>query len=279
MLQKKSNLEKRKELGLDLPIFYLGFSNKAEPDTLHHIAKRAHKDNLNRLINDYGNWDEISAYYHSLKDLEKRVFAVPRDSANAAPVISIKEDISAIYINHLDDFLTIRMNEIDEAIGQAESLNSLRDDFRKVKMNYAAMKEKPTRWKNWIPKMTWNGVKNQYHRWFFGDKPYFGSTDGDWTSAGFIRGDFGISYQDKRPVGSVLWDAIGWTVLISSLSILLTYLIAIPLGVRSAIKKGSLEDQSITTFLFVLYSLPSFWIATLAIIYLCGGDYLDWFPS
>lgn len=81
-------------------------------------------------------------------------------------------------------------------------------------------------------------------------------------------GDFGISYQDGRPVKSVLWDAIRWTVMLSLLSILLSYLIAIPIGVNSAQNKGSKGDQITTTFLFILYSLPSFWVATLLIMFL-----------
>ena len=92
-------------------------------------------------------------------------------------------------------------------------------------------------------------------------------------------GDFGISYQDGRPVKSVLWDAIRWTVMLSLLSILLSYLIAIPIGVNSAQNKGSKGDQITTTFLFILYSLPSFWVATLLIMLFGGGDFFDWFPS
>lgn len=37
-------------------------------------------------------------------------------------------------------------------------------------------------------------------------------------------------------------------------------------------------DQMLTTILFILYSIPSFWVATLAIVFLCGGDYFDIFP-
>jgi peptide/nickel transport system permease protein len=66
---------------------------------------------------------------------------------------------------------------------------------------------------------------------------------------------------------------------LSLMSILLAYLIAIPLGVHSAIKKGTQGEKTITTTLFVLYSLPNFWIATMLVIFLCGGDYLSWFPA
>lgn len=70
-----------------------------------------------------------------------------------------------------------------------------------------------------------------------------------------------------------------WTLILSFISILLTYLIAVPLGITSAANKGSVKDQSITTSLFVLYSLPNFWVATLLIMFLGGGDFLDIFPA
>jgi peptide/nickel transport system permease protein len=67
-----------------------------------------------------------------------------------------------------------------------------------------------------------------------------------------------------------------WTMLLSFLSIVITYLISIPIGVFSARKKGSKADNIISTFLFMLYSLPNFWIATLLIVFV--GTELGWFP-
>jgi peptide/nickel transport system permease protein len=140
------------------------------------------------------------------------------------------------------------------------------------------MQENANTLKKYIPSLHWYGLKNQYHNWFFGDKPWLFGDKENYQSEGFLRGDFGISYKDKRPVSSVLWDAIGWTFPISLISIFLAYLIAVPIGVKSAVGKGTNSERIITTILFILYSLPSFWVATILIIYLCGGDYLDWFP-
>jgi peptide/nickel transport system permease protein len=92
-------------------------------------------------------------------------------------------------------------------------------------------------------------------------------------------GDFGISYQDQRPVKKVIWEAVRWTVMLSIISIILTYLIAIPLGIKSASQKDSTADKAVSTTLFMLYSLPVFWVATLLIMFLGGGDFLGWFPA
>ena len=60
---------------------------------------------------------------------------------------------------------------------------------------------------------------------------------------------------------------------------ILAYILAIPLGVLSAVRKGKRSERVITTFLFMLYSLPNFWIATMLIVFFCGGDYYDVFPA
>jgi peptide/nickel transport system permease protein len=99
-------------------------------------------------------------------------------------------------------------------------------------------------------------------------------------SGGFIRGDFGFSYLDKRPVWSKMKDALPWTLLLNFVSIFLAYVIAIPLGVWSARKKGSLADNIVTFILFLLNSLPVFWIATLMITFLTTEEYgMNWFPT
>ena len=94
-------------------------------------------------------------------------------------------------------------------------------------------------------------------------------------SKGFLRGDFGKNFQLK-PVKDIIKNGMFWTILISTLSIILTYIISIPIGVYSARKKGKRADNMLSTFLFMLYSLPNFWVATLLILFL--GNYLGWFP-
>lgn len=93
-----------------------------------------------------------------------------------------------------------------------------------------------------------------------------------------LRGDFGISFKDRRPVSDKLRERVPVTLLISVLTILITYLIAIPLGIYSSVRSGTLFDQLSTVMVFMLYSLPVFWVGTLIIIYFCGGDHWAWFP-
>jgi peptide/nickel transport system permease protein len=65
---------------------------------------------------------------------------------------------------------------------------------------------------------------------------------------------------------------------LSGISLLFAYLISIPLGVYSATHQYSIGDRITTIIMFGLYSLPNFWVATVAIVYLGGGDFWNVFP-
>jgi peptide/nickel transport system permease protein len=90
--------------------------------------------------------------------------------------------------------------------------------------------------------------------------------------------DLGDSFKDNRPVWHKIRERIPVTITLNVISILITYFIAIPLGVYSSVRPGSWIDSISTTVAFMLYSLPSFWVGTLILIYFCGGDYFLWFP-
>lgn len=92
--------------------------------------------------------------------------------------------------------------------------------------------------------------------------------------------DFGrsIVYRNYK-VSDLLWERLKVTLQISVVAVLLIYVMAIPLGVFLAVKEGTWVDRSITLGLFVLYSIPSFVMGSLAVIYLASAEYLSWFPT
>lgn len=90
--------------------------------------------------------------------------------------------------------------------------------------------------------------------------------------------DFGRSYKDGQPVLEKIGDALPITLQLSVLSIFITYLVAVPAGVFSATRRGSWADSMLTLLLFILYSLPSFWVAMLLMMLLGGGTWWNVFP-
>lgn len=90
--------------------------------------------------------------------------------------------------------------------------------------------------------------------------------------------DFGNSYRDQRPVADKILETLPITLQIEIISIFLIYVISVPIGVYSSTHQNTVTDSIVTVVLFILYSLPSFWVAMLLILFLGGGNYLDVFP-
>jgi len=68
------------------------------------------------------------------------------------------------------------------------------------------------------------------------------------------------------------------TVKLNFWSIWVVYLVAIPLGIYSATHPNSFADQVTTLAAFVLFAVPLVWAATMAIVFICGGDFYYLFP-
>jgi peptide/nickel transport system permease protein len=90
--------------------------------------------------------------------------------------------------------------------------------------------------------------------------------------------DFGDSFKDNQPVWHKIAERLPVTMQLNAISIVLIYAVAVPLGIYSATHPYSYGDQLTTFGAFMLFSLPSFWVGTLAIVFLCGGDFFDVFP-
>jgi peptide/nickel transport system permease protein len=100
---------------------------------------------------------------------------------------------------------------------------------------------------------------------------------GKWLGK-LLHGDLSDSFVDNRPVSEIIGERIGITVSITGTALIISYLIAIPLGVIAAIKRGQVMDRAISFTVFLLYSIPSFAAALLLILFVAGGDYLDLLP-
>ena len=101
-----------------------------------------------------------------------------------------------------------------------------------------------------------------------------------WLEKVVSRGDFGKSavVDPGRDVMELIGDKVRVTLLLNVLAILLTYLVAVPSGVYSALKVNSWQDKVITFFYFILYSLPGIWVALLLQTLFCEGGKYPVFP-
>ncbi|KAF1297914.1 peptide ABC transporter permease [Enterococcus sp. JM4C] len=97
-----------------------------------------------------------------------------------------------------------------------------------------------------------------------------------WIGNAF-QGDFGISYIKKMPVGNVIAGTAANTIWLAILTFLLTYLIAIPLGMLSGRYQNSILDRIVGVYNYISFAMPPFVLALLVLW--AFGYQLQWFPT
>lgn len=83
----------------------------------------------------------------------------------------------------------------------------------------------------------------------------------------FITGDMGFSYLFARPVNELVWERVGYTLLITVCALIFTWVMALPIGIYSAVRQYSVADYSFTTIGLIGLATPNFLIA-LILMYL-----------
>ena len=89
---------------------------------------------------------------------------------------------------------------------------------------------------------------------------------------------FGESFKDNQPVWTKIAERLPITLTLNAWSIIVVYLVAIPLGIYSATHPHTFGDRVTTLAAFVLFAVPLVWAATMALVFLCGGDFYYLFP-
>ena len=79
--------------------------------------------------------------------------------------------------------------------------------------------------------------------------------------ANLLRGNLGESFSLHEPVSSAIADALPVSIGLGSISLILTFLIGVPIGVVQAVRRGRPLDRALTFATTVVYAAPSFWLA------------------
>ena len=93
---------------------------------------------------------------------------------------------------------------------------------------------------------------------------------------GVLEGNFGMSFMERRPVSEIVGDRIGPSAQLLGSSLLLTLLVALPLGIIAAIYRTSWVGSAVMVVAFIGYAVPSFILAIGMI--LLFADRLNWLP-
>lgn len=241
-------------MGLDLPMFYVTLSNAAYPQDLHKVHNTQHKKMLVALSLETEEPEAIMRYYFSalkyIKKYNNSASEVISRSLTGTSVSEVRSVMNSLSLNNADSELMSVVNDWNKNISIAGT-----SSYRK-----------------YIPQIRWNSY-NQYHRWLFGDK------DHPEIFKGIFRGDFGKSYVTGKSISTIIKERIGWTLFFTLGGILISLLIATPVGIKAAANVNLAFDKRSSKFFLLLHSLPSFFTATLLLMIFANPSILGWFPA
>lgn len=233
-------MQLKRELKLDLPNFYFAIHRKTACPYPNSYPSPDIVANLESLAYQLGSWQSAEDYYLELQNLSLK------SSLSKEAQLILQKAYNQKELNAIKQLL---------ATSNSRELEPLKNLLKHLELvNFS--------WNNFLPKFNWHGVNNQFHHWFFN----------------LLQGDFGSSYVDGSSVKERVTLSLYWTLIISLLTLLLAFAIAIPTAVYSAANAGSKWEKIISLLFFGFYALPVFWIGTLAVVFLCGGDFLTIFP-
>lgn len=140
------------------------------------------------------------------------------------------------------------------AYGQGRRLRPEQAEI--LKRQFGLDKPLPLQYVSWLIGNDWTQVDTN------GD----GVADASGSRLGILRGDFGFSYRTRKPVLDEIGQRFPNTIYLMSITMGLALLIAIPIGILSAVKQYSVFDFIATTFSFAGQAIPEFWLGLLLII-------------
>lgn len=94
----------------------------------------------------------------------------------------------------------------------------------------------------------------------------------------FTLFDFGKSYFKSEYVSELIKEKLPVSLSLGFWTTLIIYLISIPLGIKKAVRNGSIFDISTSMLIIIGYSVPGFIFALMLIVLFAGGQYVQWFP-
>jgi peptide/nickel transport system permease protein len=160
--------------------------------------------------------------------------------------------------------INAKLAQLKTIYASYEFFAPVRSEFEKVNKKYKYLLANEQKWKTYIPSLNLYGTNNRYHVWI---------------KNLLVNGDFGNSFITQKPISENIWEKFWRSFTLIFISVFIAYMVSIPIGVYSAYKKGSVFDRSSSLILFILYSLPNFFIGTLLLYAFANPDTLNWFPE
>ena len=233
-----------KRLGLDKPAFFWTLNARTFPDTLHRVFPPQRRRWLEKLASQTGNW-QTACHYEAAVFETVRVLEKQPDSMAAKTMLRP-------FINSLHNGSPETLDStLAQSMRLAATLAPVQEALAEAQKALENWHNTPRRADLWLPVFRWKGFDNQYTHWLAG-------------MLGF--GDAGLSKQSKRPLWDELRPALYVSITLNGIAMVLSFLLALPLGVWMARRRGHLSEQLARRTLLFTHALPLFWIGAMLML-------------
>ena len=244
------------ELGLDKPVFYASIQPAAFPDTLYKILHRDERDAAEKLLWQYGNWSAVQDFHVEIKHFLKKT---PQNRQNTEESYFPENDLKQLLIQEN----TAQIESYLKNLTEATDTTPYKTDAQNLVEKFNFLKTYSTTMGLYLPSFRWHGFDNQYNTWL----------------KNFLSGDFGLS-KDDQTVFQKLRYPLSITLVLGLSTLILAFSMGMLLGVFAATNRYKRRGKWLIKGLFAVYSLPTFWLATLAAMFLTTRFYgLKIFPE
>lgn len=168
-------------------------------------------------------------------------------------------------LNAIDEFDKLKQKfEEEKNTQQLIEINKLFLKDEIIDLTFLPSLRNAKRIKFYYPKIFWHGGENQYHLWL----------------SNILDGSFGISIADGKKALDKVKKAMTWTLSFTLLEFFLSLFLSVLIGVFLAYNPNGKSQIIVNQILYLLYSIPIFWMATMLVVYFTTDDYgLNIFPS
>lgn len=233
--------------GQDLPLFYVSLQAALAPDAA--AAGTSSGRQLEKLTWLYGDQHLAAAYLQSIISYKN---ALPVDKKQA-----YQQQLEQLYAATKAYDINTLLLAIPPGTGSAAATS-----YNTLQQAATQLTAGSTSYGYLVPALKWHGTGNQYHQWL----------------VQLLQGNLGQSFKDGRAVTAIIAEAVGNTIIILLVSMVLAVLVAFYLSLLLVRRKFSALKKIALPALFVLDSIPSFVLALLLLVLLASPAFLQAFP-
>lgn len=239
--------------GLHLPDFYFSLHSAALPPVYFETYKPEEKRNIKQMAYHFGNPETVDKFIRQLKRC--KTYFGDDSSKNT-------------YHQWLTDYCS-SYNTTNNTLHRSVIANQENESLVTLYNLQTSMHQQRIVWKKFFPVLSFH-PGNRFHQFLFGNGE---------DLKGIFHGSLGVSWLTRLPVSEMILSGFRWTFLLSILSMLISLLLSIIIGLKTGANAGSAFDKFLSQSLFILYSVPVFWLAVLLLMLFSNPHAFNWLPS